>query len=71
MSTTPIETWAVDLGEVTNIYPMVGSEGILAIIGIVLWIGWHVWQCRYEKKYFEEELRRFGDPENIRKSMSE
>ena len=26
MSTTPIETWAVDLADVTVIYPWVGSE---------------------------------------------
>ena len=24
------------------IYPGVGTEGILVIIGFVLWIGWHV-----------------------------
>ena len=24
------------------IYPGVGTEGVLVIIGVVLWIGWHV-----------------------------
>lgn len=70
-STTPVESWAVDLAEVTMIHPMAGTEGILAIIAIVLWIAWHIWQCKFENKYFEEEVRRFGDAENIRRSMNE
>ena len=71
MSTTPIDTWAVDLADVTAIYPFVGSEGVMAIIGIVLWIAWHIWQVRFENNYFEEEVRRFGDPDNIRNTMNE
>lgn len=32
MSITPIDSWAVDLAEVTDIHRFVGSEGVLAII---------------------------------------
>ena len=30
------------------IYPGVGTEGILVLIGFVLWIGWHVLQSMQE-----------------------
>ena len=30
------------------IYPGVGTEGILVLIGFVLWIGWHVLQAMQE-----------------------
>ena len=50
MSTTGIESWAVDLKDVGAIYPFQGSEGLLVIIGVVTWIGWHIWQSRWEKE---------------------
>ena len=44
MSTTMVETWAVDLVTVGPIYPMVGSEVVLWIIGMALWILWQLWR---------------------------
>ena len=71
MSTTPIESWAVDLAEVTNIYPMVGTEGILAVISIVLWIVWHIWQVRFENETFRKERELYGSPENLRNEIGD
>ena len=50
MSMTPIDTWAVDLAEVTLIYPWAGAEFVMAIVGIVLWILWHIWQLKHENQ---------------------
>lgn len=69
MSTTPISTWAVDLADVTFIYPAVGTEFALTILCVVLWIGWHVWQVKHENKTFEEEIRKYGTPENLHKGI--
>ena len=33
------------------IYPGVGSEGILVIIALVIWIGWHVLQNNAESNH--------------------
>jgi len=71
MSTTNIETWAVDLAEVTYLHPFVGSEGLLAIVGIVLWLGWHVWQCRFESAQYELTIRDHATDENIAKRLKE
>ena len=70
MSTTPIDTWAVDLADVTLIYPWVGSEVIMAVVAVVLWLAWHVWQVRNENATYEEELKKYGDPETIRNASS-
>ncbi len=70
MSTTPIETWAVDLADVTLIYPWVGSEVIMAVVAIVLWLGWHVWQLKHENATYEEEKRKYGTPEHMDKEIS-
>ena len=40
------------------IYPGVGSEGILVIILVVLWIGWHVISARQESEKLENLARR-------------
>ncbi|MAV62322.1 MAG: hypothetical protein CMI80_02435 [Candidatus Pelagibacter sp.] len=40
------------------IYPGVGSEGILVIIALVLWIGWHILQNNAETKSMEELARK-------------
>ncbi len=65
MSTTPIDTWAVDLADVTAIYPGVGSEVIMVVVAIVLWLAWHVWQVKSENAIYEEEKRKSGAPEHI------
>lgn len=70
MSTTPIDTWAVDLADVTFIYPWVGSEGIMVLVAVVLWISWHVWQCKLENATYKEEIEKHATSENLRKATS-
>lgn len=69
MSTTPIDSWAVDLANVTFIYPFVGSEGIMTLIAVVLWLLWHVWQVRFEKQEFDNEISRYGSREEVVKHL--
>ena len=41
------------------IYPGAGSsEGLLVIIGIVLWIGWHILTARQESEKLEKLSRK-------------
>ncbi len=71
MSTTPIETWAVDLKDVTVIYPWVGSEVAMAWIGILLWLAWHVWQVKHENAGYDEIVKKYGDSETVKKAVDE
>ena len=70
MSTTPVETWAVDLADVTFIYPFVGWEVTMTVIGVVLWIAWHVWQVRFENQTYKEDIEKHATSENLRKATS-
>jgi hypothetical protein len=65
MSTTGIESWAVDLKDVGAIYPLQGLEGLFVIIGVVLWLGWHVMQMRAEKADYHDTVSRHGDDASI------
>ena len=38
------------------IYPGVGTEGVLVLIAVVIWIGWHVITAKQE----EEELKKLA-----------
>lgn len=69
MSTTPVDTWAVDLADVTLIYPWVGSEVAMVWIAVVLWIIWHIWQVKHENAEFAEKIQKYGDDETIRKAI--
>lgn len=72
MSTTIIETWSgTDLMQQGPIYPFVGSEFLLWIIGIVFWIGFHVLQARIEKKELAADARLAQQPERLNRVFSE
>jgi len=58
---TGIETWNTNLLEVSEVYPFVGTEGILAFVGIASWIIWHIIQIRSENKALAEEEAFFQD----------
>ena len=69
MSTTPIDTWAVDLADVTLIYPGVGFEVAMFWIAVALWIAWHAWQIKHENAEYAEQVAKYGDSETIRKTI--
>ena len=68
MSTTPVDTWAVDLADVTLIYPWVGTEVLMTLGAVVLWIAWHVWQVKFESNTYKEEIEKHATSENLRKA---
>lgn len=70
MTTGAFENWAGNISDIGPIYPFVGTEGILFIIGLVLWIAWHVIQTKRENQTYEEEIRKFGDKETLDKIVS-
>lgn len=70
METGPITTWAVDLADITVIYPFVGWEMVMTVIAVVLWIGWHVWQLKFENQTYKEDIEKHATSENLRKATS-
>ena len=69
MSTTGIESWAVDLKDVGAIYPFQGVEGLFVIVGVLLWLGWHVLQIRAENREYEDIMRDDGDDATIARAL--
>ncbi len=65
MSTTEVTTWAADLSTIGAIYPFVGWEMTMFILGLIFWIGFHVWQIRAENRTYEEDLAKLRKPEDL------
>jgi len=66
LSTTIVETWSgADISQLGPIYPMVGSEFMLFIIGIIFWLGFHVAQARIEKKELADDEAAAKSPERL------
>jgi hypothetical protein len=70
MSTGNFENWAGTITDIGPMYPFVGSEMLWFILGLVFWIGWHVIQTRGESRVYEEEVKRFGGTESLRKIVN-
>ena len=66
MSMTNVDSWAVDLANVGPIYPWVGFEGIMFIVSLALWIGWHIWQVKFETNTYNDEIQKHATAENLK-----
>ena len=66
MATGNIENWAGTIADLGPIYPFVGSEWLLWIIGMAFWIIWHILQSRIESRQYDDEVSRFGSKDKLR-----
>lgn len=67
MSTGLVDNW-LNIDTFGAIYPFVGTEGLLTILGLVFWFGWHVWQHKKESAEFEadlENIKKQGGPGSV------
>lgn len=65
MTTTGVDSWAVDLANVGPIYPFQGLELLFLLIGVIFWIWWHVWSIKRELSTYEDKIQRFGSKEKM------
>ena len=72
MSTTPVETWAgADLSQIGPVYPMVGTEFVLVLIGLAFWLAFHVIGTKIENREFEEDEAAARSPERLKRVFEE
>ena len=66
-----VESWGGTITDIGPMYPMVGAEGLLVIIGVVAWIVWHVIQAKRENRDYEEQVRKYGGRESLKRLIAE
>ena len=54
---TGIESWT-PVKEVAALSPFSGSEFVLTIIAVALWIVWQIWQIKSEISTYEEQTSK-------------
>lgn len=67
---TGVETWNQNLLDIGAMYPFPGTEGVLVIIGVALWLVWHAIQLRRENNLLEEEDEFFTQTGRLEKAMA-
>ena len=60
MATGNVENW-LDVDKLGAIYPFVGTEGMLAIVGIAFWIIWHFIQIKKENAEFQKDIDNINE----------
>lgn len=72
MSTTAVQTWSgADLLQVGPIYPFVGGEVVLWVLGLAFWIGFHWTQFRIEAKELRDDDAGARSPERLARVFAE
>jgi hypothetical protein len=66
---TGIESWDGNMLDLGPLYPFVGSEGIMVIIAVVFWVGWHILQIRMENRTHDETAARLRQAGNLQKAV--
>ena len=61
---TGIESYE-NIDQLGAIYPMAGSEVILVIIGILFWLGCHIWRIVTEKHEHDEIIKCANKKKNL------
>ncbi len=69
-STGSFENFAGTITDIGPLYPFVGSEMFMFILGVVFWIWWHVVQTKRENKLYEEEVKRYGSTDALTKIVN-
>jgi hypothetical protein len=71
LSTTIVESWSgTDISQLGPIYPMVGSEFMLFVIGLIFWLGFHFRQVGIENQEIRGSEDAAKSPERLRKAIS-
>lgn len=72
MSTTSVESWAgADLSQIGPIYPMVGTEFVLVLIGLGCWLAFHILQAGIESREMRDDERAAQSPARLKRVFAE
>jgi hypothetical protein len=63
--------WNGNMTDLGPLYPFVGSEWLMVIILLVLWIWWHISQTRMENRQMDAEAEMLRQDGNLQKALQE
>jgi len=69
MTTAHFASWGGNIAEIGPIYPLVGWEVFFTIIGVILWIGWHILTIMQEEKELKKHCEAHGERDSLTEIM--
>ena len=69
MTTGSFTDWSGNLLDIGPLYPFVGWEVFMVLLGFIFWIGWHVLQIRAENRQLESEASQLRQGGNLQKAI--
>jgi hypothetical protein len=63
--------WDGNIADIGPIYPFVGTETLMVIILVVVWVGWHIVQMRMENRAHDDDARRLRQGDNLQRAMQD
>ena len=71
MRTGFVDSWATTPSDVGPMYPFVGWEFPLLVICLMLWIGFTLWQMKFEDSTYAEECEALNAGDQLSKTVEE
>jgi hypothetical protein len=69
MTTGNFADWNGNILDIGPIYPFVGWEVPMVIVGLIFWIGWQYLQIQMENGQLAEEKNNLRQGDNLRKAV--
>ena len=69
MTTANFSDWNGNMFDIGPIYPLVGWEVPMVIVGIIFWVGWHYLQMRMENRGLDSEANTLRQGDNLLKAQ--
>jgi len=70
MTTANFESWGGNIADLGPIYPLVGWEVFFVIVGVAMWILWHILTIRHEEQVLKEHMESHGDRDSLAQIMA-
>jgi hypothetical protein len=63
--------WDGNILDLGPLYPFVGSEVLMVILLVVLWVGWHLAQLVGENRDLDERVQQFRRQDALQRALDE
>jgi hypothetical protein len=61
--------WDGNVLDLGPLYPFVGSEVLMVVVLVVLWVGWHIAQMVSENRNLENRVRHLRQSGELQKAV--
>lgn len=69
MSLESVGNWFGAMVDIGPLYPWVGLEWLLALVCLIVWLGWHVWQIRMEESNYADDMNTLKQGDNMERVL--